>query len=102
MPSIAGLAILAEYYTLLLIALFLIFIRAYVRVRITKGNFQSWGWDDSTIIIAWVCPLASLALHFETQSLIERRVPDIPPHRRNPCPNRGESRARKTCQSLGG
>ncbi|KAF2686891.1 hypothetical protein K458DRAFT_363270 [Lentithecium fluviatile CBS 122367] len=54
MLSGAGRAILAEYYTLLLLAFLLISVRAYVRIRITKGNFQSWSWDDSSIILAWI------------------------------------------------
>ncbi|KAE8330057.1 hypothetical protein BDV39DRAFT_191014 [Aspergillus sergii] len=48
--------LLAEYYTLTVIALALVLLRAWVCVRLTRN----WGWDDTCIVIAWFALLAGL------------------------------------------
>uniref|UniRef100_A0A1Y1KZ45 Rhodopsin domain-containing protein n=1 Tax=Photinus pyralis TaxID=7054 RepID=A0A1Y1KZ45_PHOPY len=50
--------ILAEYYILFFIALALIVLRIYVRLRVAKN----WGWDDYYIIVAWIFLLIGLVL----------------------------------------
>jgi hypothetical protein len=86
MPSGAGNAILAEYYTLLLLALFHIAVRTYVRFWITKGNFQSWSWDDTTIILAWVSSLLSAPSVCQEVMLISGRTADTAAYRRSTHP----------------
>jgi hypothetical protein len=87
MPSGAGNAILAEYYTLLLLALFHIAVRTYVRFWITKGNFQSWSWDDTTIILAWVSSLLYEASIHREVLLIRGRTADTAAYRRSTHPD---------------
>ncbi|EIT80681.1 hypothetical protein AO1008_07168 [Aspergillus oryzae 100-8] len=48
--------LLAEYYTLTVIALSLVLLRAWVCLRLTRN----WGWDDTCIVIAWIALLAGL------------------------------------------
>ncbi|KAK6823068.1 hypothetical protein RU639_005937 [Aspergillus parasiticus] len=48
--------LLAEYYTLTVIALALVLLRAWVCLRLTRN----WGWDDTCIVIAWFALLAGL------------------------------------------
>jgi hypothetical protein len=52
-----GPAILAEYYVLLIFSLALVVLRSYVRIHV-KHN---WGWDDTSIVIAWVSSSSSSA-----------------------------------------
>lgn len=47
----AGPRMLAESYILFTVACVLLAIRCYGRLCLTKN----WGWDDTTIIVAWVC-----------------------------------------------
>ncbi|PQE25645.1 integral membrane protein [Rutstroemia sp. NJR-2017a BBW] len=50
-----GPGLIAEYCVFLLLSLFLVLCRAYTRLRVT----EFWGWDDTTIIIAWIFSLIS-------------------------------------------
>ncbi|KAH8645579.1 hypothetical protein BGZ60DRAFT_392534 [Tricladium varicosporioides] len=59
----SGPGILAESYILLVIATSLIVVRSYVRLSITN----CWGWDDTTIIIAWIFLLiGAILINLET------------------------------------
>ncbi|KAE8137529.1 hypothetical protein BDV38DRAFT_292996 [Aspergillus pseudotamarii] len=51
--------ILVEYYLLTAIALILVIARVWMRMAITGRN---WGWDDYTIVIAWLCSVVGLVL----------------------------------------
>ncbi|PLB54130.1 hypothetical protein P170DRAFT_469595 [Aspergillus steynii IBT 23096] len=51
--------ILVEYYVLTAIALVLVIARLWMRLAITARN---WGWDDYTIVIAWLCSVVGLIL----------------------------------------
>ncbi|KAK1149445.1 hypothetical protein N8T08_006668 [Aspergillus melleus] len=51
--------ILVEYYVLTAIALILVVARLWMRLALTARN---WGWDDYTIVLAWLCSLVGLIL----------------------------------------
>ncbi|KAB8225745.1 hypothetical protein BDV33DRAFT_198156 [Aspergillus novoparasiticus] len=51
--------ILVEYYVLTVIALILVIARLWMRMTVTRRN---WGWDDYTIVIAWLCSVVGLIL----------------------------------------
>lgn len=52
-------SILVEYYVLTAVALILVIARLWMRMALTARN---WGWDDITIVLAWLASLVGLIL----------------------------------------
>ncbi|KAE8397669.1 hypothetical protein BDV37DRAFT_291727 [Aspergillus pseudonomiae] len=67
--------LLAEHYTLAAIALALVLLRAWVRLRLTRN----WGWDDTCIVVAWIALLAGLiTIQLEANLGLGRHVIYLP------------------------
>lgn len=78
--------LLAEYYTLTVIALALVLLRAWVCLRLTRN----WGWDDTCIVIAWVYISSPNSI----RKLLRSRHLDRPPSRPHNNPTRSQPRPR--------